>query len=139
MSLTEAETRRWLWLRASEWTTWPSFVSQPVVPLMLVFYPWFYVLLGVVVLDVLWAGVRYRYINVPAAISAVYFVKFCKWPAAIGSAIYLFMYHRYLAGILAIAWPLGLCGIIAVPGQIGKIELMFAEKIGYISQDSEIP
>jgi len=131
--LTEAETRRWLFLRAVEWTNWPSFLSQPVVPIMFIFYNWFLVVAAVFCGDVIWAAIRYRYVNVAAATYAVFFVSFCKWPAAIGSAIYLFLHHRYIAGILAVAWPLGLCGIVGVPGKVGSVELLFAQKIGYIS------
>jgi hypothetical protein len=137
MQYTDAEARQWLLLRAMEWKNWPSFISQPVVPILLIFYPWFTVLAGVFLLDVIWAGIRYRYINVPAATNAVYLVTICKWPAAIGSAIYIFLHHNYLSGALAIAWPLGLCGLIAVPGQTGRIELMFAEKVGHVRLDSE--
>lgn len=133
MSFTKEETRRWFFLRATEWINWPSFLSQPVVPIMLIFYRWFFVLAAVFFLDVIWAAIRYRYANVAAANYAVSFVSFCKWPAAIGSSIYLFVYHSYLAGILAIAWPLGLCGIVGVPGKVGTVELVFAQKIGYVS------
>jgi len=133
VQFTEEETRRWLFLRASEWNNWPSFLSQPVVPVMFIFYKWFFVLAGVLLLDALWAAIRYRYVNVAAATFAVFFVKFAKWPAALGSAIYLFIHHSYLAGILAVAWPLGLCGVVGVPGKIGNVELLFARKIGYVN------
>lgn len=104
-----------------------------MVPVLLIFYRWYLVLITVFLLDVLWAAIRYRYVNVAAAKYAVYFVTFCKWPAALGSAIYLFVQHSYLAGILAVAWPLGLCGLVGVPGKIGTVELLFARKIGYVS------
>jgi hypothetical protein len=84
-------------------------------------------------LDLIWAAIRYRFVNVTAATYAVYFVTMFKCPAGIGSAIYLFIHHSYLAGILAVAWPLGLCGVVGVPGKIGTVELLFARKIGYVS------
>jgi hypothetical protein len=129
---TEGETRRWLFLRAAEWTNWPSFLSQAVLPVMFIFYKWFFVVAAVFFLDVIWAAIRYKYVNVTAATYAVFIVSFCKWPATVGSAIYLFAHHSYLAGILAIAWPLGLCGIVGVPGKVGTVELLFAQKIGYV-------
>ncbi|MBI3669774.1 MAG: hypothetical protein HY237_08355 [Acidobacteria bacterium] len=138
METSEPQLRRWLWLRAAEWTNWPSFVSQPIVPVLFIFFPWLYVLAGVFLVDLLWALVRYRYINVRAANYAAYFVVFTKWPAAIGSAILLFVHHSYFAGIVAIVWPLGLSGIIGIPGQIGRIELLFAKKIGYVNEDAEL-
>jgi hypothetical protein len=130
---TEEQTHRWLFLRAAEWTNWPSFLSQPVAPIMFIFYNWFLVLVVVFLLDVLWAAVRYKFVNVTAATYAVYFVMIFKWPAGIGSAVYLFIHHSYFAGIIAVAWPLGLCGLVGVPGKIGTVELLFARKIGYVS------
>lgn len=100
---------------------------------MLIFHSWFYVLVAVFFLDVLWATIRYRFVNVTAATCAVYFVMFLKWPVTIGSVIYLFLHHSYFSGIFAIAWPLGLSGFVGIPGKIGTIELLFARKIGYIS------
>src|SRR5437588_223240 len=106
------------WLRAAAWTNWPTFVSQPLVPILFTFYPWYSVIVGLFVLDVLWAGIRYKYVNVTAARAAVPFVMFGKWPAAIGSAIYLYTQHRYLAAVIALAWPI-VGGIVVVPGKIG--------------------
>ena len=130
----EEVARRWLFLRAAEWKNWPSFVSQPIVPILFIFCPWYYIFGGVLFLDILWAGLRYRYVNVSAAASAVSFVEYLKWPAGIGSAIYLFTHHSYLAGVLAILWPLGLSGLITVPGQTGRIEMLIAHKIGALAE-----
>ena len=74
------------------------------------------------------------WVNVRAASYIANFVRLTKWPAAIGSAILLFVHHSILPGILAIAWPLGLSGLIAVPGQIGKLQLLFARKIGPMAE-----
>lgn len=137
MQFTDEEARRWLFLRATEWTNWPSFLSQPIVPVLFIFYPWYFVLLGVFFLDIIWTVIRYRYVNVIAATYAVFFVRYCNWPVAIGSAIYLSVHHRYLVGFLGLAWSFGLCGVVGVPGKIGRVELMFAQKIGYIGQSSE--
>jgi len=100
---------------------------------MLIFCRWFYVLGAVFLLDVIWTVIRYRYVNITAANCAVFFVSYCKWPASIGSAIYLFVHHDYLAGVVAVAWPLGLCAIITVPGKVGAVELLFARKIRYVT------
>lgn len=134
--LNDSQLRQWLWLRATEWLNFPSFISQPIVPVLLIFFYWPWVLGGVFAADVLWAFVRYSYVNVRAASYAVNFVALSKWPFAIGSAVFLFVHHNTLAGVLAIAWPL-LCGFIMVPGQIGKIEILFAKDIGYIGEVQE--
>lgn len=130
MELNSLEVDRFLWLGAAEWANWPSFVSQPIVPCLLIFYPWYYILGAVFIFDVLWAKIRYTYVSVTAATKAVIFVSFLKWPAGVFSAIYLLREHRYLSSALAIAWPIGLCGVVGIPGQIRRIEPMFARKMG---------
>ena len=134
MPFTEEGMRRWLFLRATEWANWPTFVSQPVVPIMFIFYRWIFVVGALFFLDLMWAVLRYRYVNVPAATYAVYFVSFCKWPAAIGSGAYLLYHHSYFAGTLALAWPI-VCGVVMVPYKVGRLELMFAEKTGYAARE----
>ena len=129
-NLTASQLDRWVWLRAAEWMNFPSFVSQPVVPVLLVFIPWLYVLAGVLLLDFIWVLLRYRYIHLRLAVYAAQFVIFTKWPAAIGSAAFLFLHHSPIAGVLAIAWPVGLSGVVVVPGKIGRIESLFAQEIG---------
>jgi hypothetical protein len=99
----EAEIQRWLHLRAIEWSGWPAFVSQPIVPILLI------------------VG---------------------KWPAAIGSCIYLGVQRHYVLAIVALLWPFlaGFVsaparlffGLIGIPRQIGKVELALAKQIGYV-------
>lgn len=117
------------WLRAMEWLNWPTFISQPAVPILFIFYPWYFVIGGIFVLDVLWAGIRYKLVSPVAARLAVPFVAFSKWPVAIGSGIYLLAHHIYFVGVLALAWPL-VCGIVMVPGKIGLVQRLFLRKLG---------
>lgn len=49
--------------------------------------------------------------------------------------MYLLIHHSYVVGALALAWPLGLCGLIFVPGKIGQIEMLFAQEIGYVKPE----
>ncbi len=51
---TDDENVRWSWLRAIEWVNWPLFVSQPVVPVLLYFFPWPGVVGTVVLVSFLW-------------------------------------------------------------------------------------
>ena len=132
--LSGPQLAQWLWLRAAEWSNLPSFVSQPIVPILFIFFYWPVVLVGLFALDVLWAFIRYKYVNVRASSYMANFVILAKWPAAIASAIILFVHHQILAGALAIAWPMGLGGLIAVPGKIGKLQILFAKKIGPIAE-----
>jgi hypothetical protein len=137
MEFTESEIQRLLWLRAVEWANWPSFLTQPLVPILFIFLWWPYVLAGVLVLDVLWASIRYSYVNMQLANVGALFVVWLKWPATISAAIYLCIQGRYITGIFALIWP-WLAGLVCLPAKIGQIELAFAKKIGYVDPDAEL-
>jgi len=134
---TETEIKKWLWLRSVEWAALPAYLSQPLAPIMFIFLPWYWVIATVLVLGVLWTAFRYFYVNVTIATIACFFVVWAKWPAAIGSAIYLFLHHQPGPALIALAWPL-VGGFVGVPGKVGLIELAFAKKIGFVPQDNEL-
>ena len=131
---TDAEIQRWLWLRAIEWNVFPAFASQPLVPIMFLLFSWYWVIAAVVVVNILWSGIRYSYVNITAARVACRIVTLAKWPFAIGSAIYLFINSEIVPGLIALLWPL-LAGLIPPSGKIGVVELAFAKKLGYVHED----
>jgi len=133
-SWTDAEIQRWLLLRAIEWNTFPAFASQPLVPIMFLLFSWYWVIAAVVVLNILWSGIRYSYVNITVARVTCLFVALAMWPSAIGSAIYLFIHRQFVPGLIALFWPL-LAGLIPPSGKIGVIELAFAKKLGYVPED----
>ncbi|SRR6266478_1770803 len=133
MELTESEVQRWLTARSIEWTNWPAYLSQPIFPVLVVFYRWPYVAAGVVIVDILWAIIRYSFVSPSLSNIGCLFVVWLKWPAGIGSAIYLFTTRQYVAGTLAVLWPLFLAGFVCVPGQVGRVELALARRIGYVN------
>jgi hypothetical protein len=143
-SYTNAEVERWLSLRAVEWNAWPTFVSQPLVPVLLAFLPVWPVLGGVLVADFLWRVVRYSFVSPTLAKVGALSTAFLKWPCALGSAIYLFAHQRYVLGVVAALWPLVASFVnfpvaivtarLGFPSQIGRIERSLAEGIGYVSR-----
>ncbi|MGD0828147.1 MAG: hypothetical protein ABSA09_08705 [Desulfobaccales bacterium] len=137
IEFTEPELQRWLFLRAVEWANWPSFISQPLAPIIFIFFWWPYVLAGILVLDILWASIRYSYVNPQIANAGAIFVGWLTWPAAIGATIYLVMHGNYIPEVLALLWPL-LAGFVCIPAKLGLINLAFAKKIGYVAQDAEL-
>lgn len=135
MALSDDEINRWLLLRSIEWLNLPAFVSSPFAPILFIFFPWYWVLVTILILGVLWSSIRYRFVNV--AIATIFsYCDLLAWPAAIGSAIYLFIHHRYFPAIIALVWP-PLAGCIGIPGKPGIIEHAFAQKIGLIPPDDQ--
>ena len=142
----DAEIRRWHHLRAIEWSAWPAFITQPVVPILFIFFPLLSVIVGLVIADFLWRFVRYSLIVPRLAQVGSLFVAFFKWPSVIGAAIYMFAHHRYGMATLAIFWP-WLAAFVATPANlfavavgrptlVGRIEIEFGKRVGYIPQDA---
>lgn len=133
----EEEIKRWLWLRAVEWEALPAYISQPLAPLFFIYFRWYFVVLAVVAIGAVWCLVRNSFVSVNLASVACLFVVWTKWPAAVGSSIYLFFHHQVAAGIVALIWPL-VAGFTCVPGKVGTAELALAKKIGFVPPDAEL-
>jgi hypothetical protein len=135
-SWADDEIKRWLWLRAVEWAALPAFISQPLAPILLIFFPWYWVLGSVVLLGILWCPMRYLFVNITIATFACLIVTWLKWPAAVGSAIYLFLHDQIVPAVIALLWPL-VGGFVGIPGKVGVIELAFAKRIGFVPPDAQ--
>ena len=145
---TNAEIERWIHLRAIEWSGWPTFISQPVLPVLLIFYPWHIVLVGLLCVDLVWQIIQHVFVSVQLSEISCFAVVWLKWPAALGSSIYLFLHGRYGIGILALLWPLCgsfvtapldiLLGWLRLRRSLGSISLALAKRLGYVSQAAQL-
>jgi hypothetical protein len=66
------------YLRASEWLGLPLFLAQPIAPILLIFFPALFVILGVVLLSWAWSFVRYRIAGVQL---------FIVWPSKFSEVV----------------------------------------------------
>jgi hypothetical protein len=141
----DAEIQRWLQLRAIEWSAWTAYLSQPAVPVLLIVYPWPAVLIAVALSDFVWQIIQYSFVSVRLSELSCLLVVWLKWPAAVGSSIYLFVHGRYAVAILALLWPM-LASVVASPigilfsllrirRSLGSISLALAKKIGHLGQE----
>jgi hypothetical protein len=144
----EAELQRWLHVRAIEWCAWPVFLSQPLVPIVIIFYSPAAVLVAVVIADILWRFVRYPLASPRLASLGANFVILLKWPCTIAATIYLCIHQRYGLAFLAVVWPF-VGSLASLPGtlfwsfasrptQVGAIELQLAKRIGYVHPDATL-
>jgi hypothetical protein len=136
-SLTDEQLRQMLHLRAMEWSSWPGFLSVPLVPLLALWLPLWWVAGAVIGLNVLWCLVRMRLVSFSAADRACVFVAFVKWPARLIGVGGLLYHRRFLEAALVVIWPL--FAVIGVPGGVGRIEVAMAEQIGYIKEPEGAP
>jgi len=129
---TDEENLTSCWLRSVEWNAWPAFVSQPGVPLLFLIWPWWIVLISLILINVSWGlFIRYNVVIPAIAEFGVYFVKL-KWITVPVAAIYLMMRHEYLLTVITLFWP-WLAGILGCfpPGLVGKTQKMFMARFGY--------
>jgi hypothetical protein len=125
---TSDEINRWLHLRALEWVSFPAYLSQPIAPVLFLFYPWYFVVLAVFVLGLIWSLIRYSFVSARLAMAACTAVVLLRWPAAVGSSVYLFIHHQHVAAVVALIWPL-VAAFCSLQGKVGIIELAFAKAV----------
>jgi len=136
---TEAEVQRWLQLRAIEWSNWPAFISQLIVPILLLRVPALSVLLALALADLLWRFVSTSWISM-TLVRIGPDITLLKWPSAIVCACVLSFSHRFGIAALALAWPI-IGSLVSVVGSIlsvrlgigtiGAVERALAARIGY--------
>jgi hypothetical protein len=126
------ENLRWCWLRAVEWGNWPMFVSQPLVPVALVIWPWKPVIGVAMGLNILWALlIRYNVVIIPVAFWGAVFVRL-KWLACPAAAFILYRRGATWLAALALLWPLAVIIIgPLMPTMIGRLQQMFMQCLGY--------
>lgn len=127
------ENLRWCWLRAIEWGDWPLFISQPIIPILFLFFPWWQIVIAIVILTWLWAFIRYKYINITLADLGPLFVLL-KWPISVGVGIYFLIKHNYFLAVISTFWPLItllISHFFSPHIQIGKLQKIFMDRLGY--------
>ena len=131
---TSSEISRYLVFRSIEWSNFPNFLSQVIAPILLLFYPWYFVVFGVLAINTLWSLIRYRYIDAYLASIVVTPIKILTWPCAIGSSIALFMHGLYIPASIALLWP-AIVGFIGIPAKLGLIERAIGTQLGFKEND----
>lgn len=130
----ENEIRQYLMARAIEWNTWPGFLSQPIFPILLIFYKWWTVISFFILASLVWSLVKYHFINVKMAEFGIVFAKL-KWLSIPACAIYFISARKYGLAILSVLWPI-VAASLGAGGKIGDIEITFARKLGFIPDET---
>jgi hypothetical protein len=150
---------RYAYLRAVEWLGLPLFAAQPIVPMLLLFFPVWPVLVGLLLLCWPWAFVRYRLLGIRPKrgesklisvelrnsalgsqtliriADAVQWFVHLKWPAAIAAGIYLYYGGQVLQAATATLWPL--ITLLLIPfsgsgGLVGAVQKRFLLALGFV-------
>jgi hypothetical protein len=122
LGYTPEEISRLAWLRAAEWLAWPAFISQPLLPIFYLLWPWYYVIAWVALATVMWRFVRYRFLSYTLAAAGCLFVRL-KWPVMLVPSIYFAAHHEYWLAILTLCSPLVEMALVVLsPGMIGAVQ-----------------
>jgi hypothetical protein len=129
------ENAAWARLRAIEWKAFPAFISQPIVPVLLLGFSWYVIVIGIVLSAFIWRLIRWRFISIPIASAAAIFVAFMKWPLAVAMAIFFIFKGLWLNSIISFSWPL-LVVLVSYayaggPKGLGDYEVRFMQEMGY--------
>ena len=131
------ENVRWCHLSSIEWDIYPIFLSQPIAPILFLFFPWYWVILAIVVLNWAWRPLRYKCVNLTIANIACLPVTFLKYPIGVGVGIYLWTRGQHLAASISILWPF-VAWILFLTVRwprdmrgIQKLFKLFMDKLGY--------
>ena len=133
LGYTPEQVLRLAWLRAAEWLSWPAFISQPLLPILYLFWPWYYVIAGVALADVMWRFVRYKFASYTMASVGCLFVRL-KWPVMLVVSIYFAVHHEYLLAVLTLCSPLVVMAMLVLaPGMIGVVQRRIVEQLMFES------
>jgi hypothetical protein len=137
VELTSDEITVATWLRAIEWSKWPTFLSQPLLPfLFAVFSPW-RVCVAVVLATWFWLPFRYSFASYRLATIGCLWVRL-KWPAiAVMTGYQIYHSNWYLAGATVLS-PLITMALSPLSGtsQIGLIQHNLMRNVGFDPSDS---
>lgn len=149
---TDADNIQWAFLRASEWRLWPLFVFQPVVPILLWFYPFFQVILTIILITFgWWFYIASTFTPNTSIDTAVYYTKLKLLTSPVAAFAIWSNEHPFVAA-LALAWPffgnIIVLWLLMVPmavfentkkgraARIGAIHKRMMIKLGYVQGNS---
>jgi hypothetical protein len=129
------ENAAWARLRAIEWKALPAFISQPIVPVLLLGFNWYVIMIGIVLLAFVWRPIRWRSVNIPIASATAIFVTFLKWPSAIAMGAFFLYEGLWLNSFISFFWPLLVILVSYAyaggPKGLGDYEVRFMQEMGY--------
>lgn len=131
-SFSDDENARACALRSGEWGKWPAFISQPLVPVLYLVYPWIWVLASVLVLNAVWIPFRYRLASIQLATAGALFARL-KWITIPVAAIVCLLHKEYFVAVLSLLTPIimPMLGMLTPFYGLGRLQRVFLKQLGY--------
>jgi hypothetical protein len=102
--LLDPDCDRILLLRSTEWANWPLFILQPIVPILLLFVPWWEIIIGILILSYAWTLIRNKYQSINLTLLGAFSGRL-KWPVSIVMGIVFLISAQYIQSALSFIWP----------------------------------
>jgi hypothetical protein len=90
--------------RASEWVNFPIAFTQILVPPVFLIVKWYYVLIGLVFLEIVWAFMREKYVDYKLA-DFIWQLNKIKWIIFIGFGGFYIYKSMFVEAALSFLWP----------------------------------
>ncbi|MGB9694356.1 MAG: hypothetical protein ACP5SB_01755 [Caldisericaceae bacterium] len=90
--------------RASEWVHFPVVSTQIIVPPLFLVIKWYYILVGLILLEVVWAFIRDRYTNYKLS-DFVWQLNKVKWIIFIAFGGFYIYKSMFVEAALSFLWP----------------------------------
>src|SRR5947207_1106033 len=102
---TDQENLRFCLLRAMEWSSFPSFLSQAYGPLLFPFIPFWTFFLLLFLVNIFWRiFIRYKVVSVDLAFMGN-FISRLKWITAPTMGIYFYIHDNIPLALASLFWP----------------------------------
>ena len=138
-NLTSGELVRASWLRSVEWSKWPIFISQPLIPILLLFFPITKIAIALLITGYVWIFVRTHFVSFRLATLGCFLVRL-KWPVMIGMGAYFGWHHNWKLSLLSLCSPLVVMILSALVPSTNILPLqhrMYAE-VGFDPEATEL-
>lgn len=90
--------------RSGEWAHFPIFSTQMLVPPLFLVVKWYFVLIGLVLLEILWSFVREKNLNYRLS-DLVWQLNKARWAVFIGFGGFYIYKTMFVEAALSFLWP----------------------------------
>ncbi len=130
---TQKENDDYFTARASEWANYPLFVSQSFIPILFYFTKWWYLVIGIYILNLLWVPFRYKFVNVKL-LDFGWKLNKAKWVILLATGVFLFSKRLIVEGLIAFVWPFVtlILVMLSPPFDVDKIKKMIISRFSSV-------
>ena len=138
VEMTSDEIVKASWLRSVEWSQWPVFLFQPLLPIFLLWLPPLKLAVYLLVLGYVWILFRNRFVSFLLATLGCFWVRL-KWVTIPVMCLYFGLHHQWKAFVVSLLSPLVIMFIsgVVLPTNILPLQRRMWKQIGFDPEQVE--